>query len=176
MEKQKHFFSRENRTSLLIALILTILNIAIVFCFDLQKLSFESRGLTAFQIIGVGRRLYIVYRLLYFYADSALYDACKSAVLLSAGGSGCLYPVFFLFSVSYRLGRSLLHALQYVDSAVSADYGCTRTPFRNPGKVSERFVLSGAHPDHGKTVIAIRKDIAYEKQYREDHMHEKTEE
>ena len=37
MEKQKHFFSRENRTSLLIALILTILNIAIVFCFDLQR-------------------------------------------------------------------------------------------------------------------------------------------
>ena len=60
MEKQKHFFSRENRTSLLIALILTILNIAIVFCFDLQKLSFESRRLTAFQIIA-SAAVYILY-------------------------------------------------------------------------------------------------------------------
>ena len=60
MNKTKLSFLSNNKVSLCIALVLTILNIGIVFGLNLHHFSFEARQLTAFQII-FSASLYLLY-------------------------------------------------------------------------------------------------------------------
>lgn len=176
MEKQKHFFSRENRTSLLIALILTILNIAIVFCFDLQKLSFESRRLTAFQIIS-SAAFYILYIVFCIFMRIRRYTTLAKALFYyQLVGAAAYILYFFCFLFRTGLGEAfytLFNTWTLLFQPIMVALG--RLSGIQAKYLSALFYLVLTLIT-GKTVIAIRKDIAYEKQYREDHMHEKTEE
>ena len=145
MNKTKLSFLSNNKVSLCIALVLTILNIGIVFGLNLHHFSFEARQLTAFQII-FSASLYLLYILFCIFMWIKRYTKLAKGLFyyqLVGSTAYILYFIGFIF-------RAHFQELPCVDIGLRTDHGCTRTHFRNQSKISGSFMLSCSYPDHRK--------------------------
>ncbi len=171
MKKTKRFFARDNKISILIALLLTAFNIVVVLCFDLQHFSFETRRLTAFQII-FSASLYLLYIAFCIFMWAKRWQKLAAGIFLyQLVGSAAyiLYFINFIFQTRFQnLPYTLFKAWTLAFEPVMVALG------RLSGIKAKYLIALGyllLTIISGKTVIAIRKDIAYEKKYREDHPH-----
>lgn len=175
MKKIKRFFSGDNRISLCIALFLILSNVIIVFCFDLQHFSFEERKLTALQII-LSASLYLLYIAFCIFMWVKRYKKLAKGLFyyqLVGAVAYILYFFNFIFRTSFQaLPYTIFHAWTLAFDPIMVALG------RISG-IKAKYLAALCYLIltliTGKTVIAIRKDIAYEKKYKEDHTHPQSE-
>lgn len=172
MSAAKRSLSSEGKLILCITILLSVLNIAIVLGFGLWNFSFEERRITAFQIIS-SASVYILYIafciIMRFKRTSRL---AKSIFCYQLIGSAAyiLYFICFIFRISlaaplYKIFHAWSIMFEPVMTAVGRLTGIRAKYLAAIFYLALTFIT-------GKTVIAIRKDISYERKYKEDHEHE----
>ena len=174
MNKTKLSFLSNNKVSLCIALVLTILNIGIVFGLNLHHFSYEARQLTAFQII-FSASLYLLYILFCIFMWIKRYTKLAKGLFyyqLVGSTAYILYFIGFIFRAHFQeLPYTIFHAWTLVFEPIMVALG------RISG-IKAKYLAALCYLVltliTGKTVIAIRKDISYEKKYQEDHTHTET--
>ncbi len=175
MNRLKRFFSGDNLCSLGIGAALILCNIAIFFGCGLQEFTFETRKLTALQII-LSAVLYLLYIAFCILMRAKKYSRlAKGIFYYQLVGSVAYILYFFHFVFQTGLGGlaySVFHAWTLPFSPVMVAIGRI-TGIR--AKYLEAICYLILTFTTGKTIIAIRKDKAYEKKYQEDHCHEKKE-
>lgn len=172
MKRTKQFSINENKIPLLIALALSILNILIVFCSGLHKYSFEESRFTAFQLI-LPAALYILYIVFCIFMRAKRYSSLAKGIFcyqLVGSAAYIIYFVNFVFNTPFKeIPYSVFHAWTLIFDPIMVALG--RVSGIRSKYLAAIFYLVLTFIT-GKTIIAIRKDIKYEKEYLEDHAHE----
>ena len=175
MKEMKRSFWTDNKTALLIALILTALNIGIVFGGGLYDFSFELRRLTAPQLI-FSAAFYLLYIAFCIFMWIKRYSTLAKGLFYyqMVGTVAYIFYFFcFLFRISFQeIPYTIFHAWTLLFEPILVALG--RLTGIKAKYLAALFYLILTLIT-GKTVIAIRKDIAYEKTYQEDHTHPEQE-
>jgi hypothetical protein len=168
MSKIKNFH-KKNKSSLIIALVLSIINIIVVLIFGLHKISFENHVLSIWQIT-LSVILFVCYIAFCIFMQIKRYSTLAKGIFfyqLFGFLSYALYFFFFLFGIR---GQSLLYTLFHSWTIYLEPLGVF---LGRIGGIKAKYIVAMLYLlltyVLGRTIIAIRKDISYEKQYREDH-------
>lgn len=172
MDSVKRFFSKGNRLSLLIAFLLTAVNFAVVFGFHLYDFTYEDKQLTVLQLILSGA-LYILYVAFCIFMWVKRYAKLAKGLFyyqMVGAAAFILYFINFIFRTRFQTVPYLVfHAWTLLFDPVMVAFGRI-TGIRAKYLAALFYLILTCIT--GKTIIAIRKDITYEKRYLEDHAHE----
>ena len=168
MSKIKKFYDI-NKTALLIAAILSVINVLLIFPFGLQTFTYENLVLTELHII-FSAGIFILHIALCIFMQIKRYSKLAKGIFyyqLIGFISYALYFFFFIFNV---VGQNVLYTIFH-----------SWTVYLEPlavflgriGGIKAKYIVALFYLFStfitGKTIIAIRKNISYEKQYKEDH-------
>lgn len=172
MTGAKRTLTADGKKILCISILLAALNISVILCFGLWNFSFEERKLTAFQIL-FSAGAYI------FYIAFCIFMRFKRTSKLAKGifcyqligsASYILYFVCFIFGIPLASPfYGIFHSWSVIFDPIMVAIG--RFTGIRAKYLAAIFYLILTFIT-GKTVIAIRKDIAYDRKYKEDHAHE----
>lgn len=168
MYKTNSFFHK-NKISLIIALLLMLINILAIFPFGLHNFSFVALKLNLTEVI-ISSAFCIFYIAFCIFMQIKKYSKlAKGLFFYQMVGfiSYVLYFLFFIFNISSKSFFYLIfHAWTLPLEPIAVFLG------RISG-IEAKYIVALIYLIitfiTGKTVIAIRKNIAYEKQYKEDH-------
>lgn len=164
-----HTFFKNNKHPLIISFVLSIINILMVLIFDLHSFSFETQKLNIPEIAVSSGIIIFLIALCIFMRAKRYSKLAKGLFYYELIGfmAFALYFFTFIFNIS---AQSFLYTL----------FHSWTIPFEPLGVLLGR--ICGIKAKYivalfyltitfitGKTIIAIKKDIAYEKQYKEDH-------
>lgn len=168
MNKINTFFQK-NKCSLILASILSLVTILVIFIFNLQNFSFETRKLSMPEIIFSGGMVLLCVILCIFMRIKRYSKLAKGLFYYQMIGfiAFALYFFTFIFNISvqsffYTIFRSWTIPLEPIGVFLGRILGIKAKYLIALFYLTITFIT-------GKTIIAIKKDIAYEKQYKEDH-------
>lgn len=168
MSKIKIFFQK-NKTSLIIAAVLSIINIMAVLIFGLHKFSFENLTLSVWQII-LSTSLFVFYIAFCIFMQIKRYSILAKGIFyyqLFGFLSYALYFFFFIFGIS---GQNILYTTFHSWTIFLEPLGVF---LGRIGGIKAKYIVAMLYLlltyILGRTIIAIRKNISYEKQYKEEH-------
>lgn len=164
-----HAFLKKNKQPLIIALALSFVNFIAILIFDLQTFSFETRILSVPEIIFSSGTILFLIILCIFMRVKRYSKLAKGLFFYELIGFSAfaLYFFTFIFSISAQsFFYSIFHSWTIPFEPLGVLLG--RICGIKAKYIVALFYLTVTFIT-GKTVIAIKKDIAYEKQYKEDH-------
>lgn len=168
MKRLKHFYHK-NKTSLLIAFILSIINILAVFIFNLKTFTFENISLTLYQVI-LSASFCVIYIAFCIFMQIKRYSTLAKGIFLYQMIGFLTYALYFLFFIFGIKGQSILYTIFHSWTIYLEPIGVF---LGRIGGIKAKYIVAMLYLlltyIIGRTIIAIRKDIAYETQYKEDH-------
>lgn len=162
-------FIQKNKSALIIATILSLLNILVTFPFGLHTFSFEMLKLTFTEVIisVVACLLYIVFCIFMQFKRYSILSKGLFFYQMIGFLSYALYFFTFIFNMDVKnFFYMIFHAWTIPLEPLAVFLG------RYSG-IQAKYIVALIYLTltfiTGKTIIAIRKNIAYEKQYKEEH-------
>ena len=165
----KKFLSIQNRIPLFIGLSLIIINILIIFPFGLHNYSFESQASTPVAVF-LSASIYIGYIIFCIFIWIKRYSTLAKGLFLyqfTGALSFAVYFICYIFGIDFQIyPYKIFHAWTLLFepfTVLLARISGIHVKF-----ITALFYLLLTFIT-GKVVIAIKKDIEYEKKYKEDH-------
>ena len=162
-------FHKNNKESLFIAAALSIINIVAVLIFDLHKFTFENLTISIWQIV-LSTALFVFYIVFCIFMQVKRYSTLAKGIFyyqLFGFLSYAFYFFFFIFGIN---GQNVLYTLFHSWTIFLEPLGVF---LGRIGGIKAKYIVAILYLFLtyilGKTIIAIRKNISYEKQYKEDH-------
>lgn len=162
-------FLKKNKHPLIIALVLSAVNFLAIFIFDLRFFSFETQKLSVPEIVFSSGIIIFLIALCIFMRIKRYSKLAKGIFYYELIGfvAFALYFFTFIFNISAQsIFYSIFHSWTIPFEPLGVFLG------RICG-IKAKYIVAFFYLIvtfiTGKTVIAIKKDIAYERQYKEDH-------
>lgn len=170
MKETNRILKGGNKIILPSFLILTSVTLLISYISGMAGYTFEDKRLSAFTII-FSAAVYIFHIVLCIFMRFRKTSRLAKIIFsyqLAGSAAYILYFICFIFRISFApFLYNLFHAWSFIFEPASVALGrlmgIRAKYIAAIGYLALTFIT-------GKTVIAIRKDISYEKKYREDHI------
>lgn len=162
-------FFKKNKQPFIIATALSLVNFLAILVFDLQTFSFETRKLSIPEIVFSSGIILFLISLCIFMRVKRYSKLAKGLFFYELIGflAFALYFFTFIFSINAQsVFYGIFHSWTISFEPLGVFLG--RICGIKAKYIVALFYLTVTFIT-GKTVIAIKKDIAYEKQYKEDH-------